>query len=61
MLGTNAVVANFHIQDGLLCRLGHIFFPSSEKVKLIWEVEYSQVAGHFGIEKMMAMLHKNFY
>jgi hypothetical protein len=29
-LGANAVVDNFHIQDGLLCRLGHIFVPSSE-------------------------------
>jgi hypothetical protein len=30
MLGANAVVDNFHLQDGLLCRLGHIYVPSSE-------------------------------
>jgi hypothetical protein len=30
MLGENVVVDNFHLQDGLLCRLGHICVPSSE-------------------------------
>jgi hypothetical protein len=35
MLGANAVVNNFHLQDGLLCRLGHICVPSSEQAKLI--------------------------
>jgi hypothetical protein len=35
MLGTNTVVDNFHLQDGLLCPLGHIYVPSSEKAKLI--------------------------
>jgi hypothetical protein len=30
MLGANAVVTNFHLQDGLLCHLGHIYVPSSE-------------------------------
>ena len=45
----------------LLCRLGHICVPSSERVKLIWEVHYSQVAGHFGVEKTVAMLQKHFY
>jgi hypothetical protein len=35
MLGTNAVVANFHLQDGLLCHLGHICVPSSEREKMI--------------------------
>jgi hypothetical protein len=61
MLGANAVVANFHLQDGLLCRLGHICVPSSERVKLIWEAHYSRVAGHFGVEKTVAMLQKHFY
>jgi hypothetical protein len=41
MLGAKAVVDNFHLQDGLLCRLGHICVPSSERVKLIWEAHYS--------------------
>jgi hypothetical protein len=56
MLGDNSVVANFHIQDGLFCRLGHLCVSSSEHVKLIWEAHYSQVAGHFGIEKTVVVL-----
>jgi hypothetical protein len=35
MLGAKAVMDNFHLQDGLLCRLGHICVPSSEQVKMI--------------------------
>jgi hypothetical protein len=61
MLGANAVVDNFHLQDGLLCRLGHICVPSSERAKMIWESHYSWVAGHFGVEKTVAMLQKHFY
>jgi hypothetical protein len=61
MLGANAVVDNLHLQDGLLCRLGHICVPSSEQVKLIWEAHYSRVAGHFGVEKTVEMLQKHFY
>jgi hypothetical protein len=61
MLGTKSVVATFHIQDGLLCHLGHLYVPSSECAKLIWESHYSRVAGHFGVEKTMAVLHKHFY
>jgi hypothetical protein len=30
MLGANAIVVNFHLHNGLLCRLGHICIPSSE-------------------------------
>jgi hypothetical protein len=54
MLGANVVVDNFHLQDGLLCHLGHICVPSSEKEKLIWEAHYSPVVGHFGVEKIVA-------
>jgi hypothetical protein len=61
MLGENSVVANFHLQDGLLCHLGHLCAPSSENMKLIWESHYSWVAGHFGIKKTVAVLQKNFY
>jgi hypothetical protein len=61
MLGANAVVDNFHLQDGLLCHLGHICVPSSERAKLIWEAHYSRVAGHFDVEKTVAMLQKHFY
>ena len=56
MLGANAVVDNFHLQDGLLCHLGHICVPSSEKAKMIWESHYNLVAGHFDIEKTVVML-----
>jgi hypothetical protein len=51
MLGENIVFDNFHLQDGLLCRLGHICVPSSERVKLIWEAHYSRVAGHFVLKR----------
>jgi hypothetical protein len=61
MLGANAIVANFHLQDRLLWRLGHICIQSREKAKLIWKAYYSQVTGHFGIEKIVAMLQKHFY
>ena len=61
MLGAKAIVDNFHLQDGLLCRLGHICVPSSEREKLIWESHYSRVARHFDIEKTVAMLQKHFY
>jgi hypothetical protein len=30
MLGANSVVTNFHLQDGLLCHLGHLCVPSRE-------------------------------
>jgi hypothetical protein len=56
MLDANVVVNNFHLQDGLLCRLSHIYVLSSKRAKLIWEAHYSRVAGHFGIENTMAML-----
>jgi hypothetical protein len=61
MLGANAVVDNFHLQDGFLCRLGHICVPSSERAKMIWEAHYIRVEGHFGVEKTVAMLQKHFY
>ena len=61
MLGENSIVANFHLQDGLLCRLGHLYVPSSECMKLILEAHYSRVAGHLGVEKTVAVLQKHFY
>jgi hypothetical protein len=61
MLGANAVVDNLDLQDGLLCHLDHIYVPSSEQVKFIWEVHYSRVAGHFSVEKTVALLQKHFY
>ena len=61
MLGANVVIDNFHLRDGLLCHIGHIYVPSSERAKLIWETHYIRVAGHFGVEKTVAMLQKHFY
>jgi hypothetical protein len=61
MLGTNTIVTDFHLQDGLLCHLGHLCIPSSERAKMIWESHYSRVAGHFGIEKTVAVLQQHFY
>ena len=54
-------IANFHPQDGLLCHLVHLYVPSSERAKLIWEAHYSRVAGHFGVDKMVVVLQKYFY
>jgi hypothetical protein len=61
MFDANSVVANFHIQDGLLCQLGHLCIPSSEQVKLIWEAHYIQVAGNFDVKKTVAVMQKHFY
>jgi hypothetical protein len=61
ILGAKSVVANFHLQDGLLCHLGHLYVPSRECSKLIQEAHYSRVAEHFGIENIVAVLQKHFY
>eukprot|EP00253_Pinus_taeda_P017018 PITA_17018 len=37
----------FHLQDALLCHLGHICVPSSEHAKMILEVHYSQDVGKY--------------
>ena len=49
-------VPDFHLQDALLCYLGHLCVPSRECSKLIWEGHYSQVAGQFGVEKIVVIL-----
>ena len=54
-------VPKFHLQDVLLCHMGHLCVPSSEHAKMIWEVHYSWVAGHFGVEKIVVVLQKYFY
>jgi hypothetical protein len=50
LLGTGATLNDFHIQDGLLCHLGHLCVPASEHAKMIWEAHYSRMARHFGVE-----------
>jgi hypothetical protein len=61
LLGTGATVTDFHIQDGLLFHWGHLYVPTSERAKMIWESHYSRVARHFGIEKTVVILQKHFY
>jgi hypothetical protein len=61
LLGTGATVTSFHIQDRLLCHLGHLSIPTSERAKLIWEAHYSRMVGHFGMEKTVVILKKHFY
>ena len=61
LLEVGTPVADFYLQDGLLCHLGHLCVPSSECGKFIREAHYSRVAGHFGVEKTVAVLHKYFY
>jgi hypothetical protein len=60
-LGTGAIVTDFHIQDELLCHLGHLCVPTRKREKLIWEAHYSKVAGHFCVEKTMVIIQKHFY
>jgi len=54
-------VLDFHLWDALLCNMGHLCVPSSECAKMIFEAHYSQVVGHFRVEKMVAVLQKYFY
>jgi hypothetical protein len=61
LLGTGTNVIDFHIQDKLLCHLGHLCVPTSECAKMIWEAHYSRVVGHFGIVKIVVILQKHFY
>jgi hypothetical protein len=61
MLGTNTTITNFHLQDGILCHLGHICATSSEREKIIWEAHYIRVEGHFGIEKTVAVMQQHFH
>ena len=35
--------------------------PSSEHAKMIWEVYYNRVTGHFRVEKIVAVLQKYLY
>ena len=60
-VSVGTLVANFHLQDGLLCHLGHLYVPSSERVKLICKGHYSWVAGHFGVDNTVVVLQKYFY
>ena len=43
-------VRNFHLQDALICHLGHLYVSSSEHSKMTWEAHYSRVVGHFKVD-----------
>jgi hypothetical protein len=60
-LGIGVIVTYFHIHDRILCHLGHLFFPTRERENLVWEAHYSQMEGHFGVEKTVVILQKHFY
>jgi len=61
MLMTGKPFLEFHLQDGMVCYLGHLCIPSSVHEKLIWEVHYSRVTGNFGAEKIVALLYRYVY
>jgi hypothetical protein len=61
LLGISAIVTDFHIQEGLLCHLGHLCVLARKRTKMIWEAHYSRMGGHFGVEKTMGVLQKHFY
>jgi hypothetical protein len=44
MLGAKKTITDFHNHDEMLCHLGHLCIPSSERAKMIWESPYNQVA-----------------
>jgi len=54
-------VTYFHLQDALLCHLGHLCVPSSKHAKMIWQAHYSRAVGNFKVEKIVAVLQKYFY
>ena len=61
MLLEGQQVPSFHLQDALLCHMGHLSVPSSECENMIWETHYSQVDGHFGVKKIVEVVHNYFY
>jgi hypothetical protein len=61
LFDTGENVTDFHFQDGFLCHLGHLFFPTREHEKMIWEAHYSRMARHFCVEKTVVVLQKHFY
>jgi len=56
LLGICVNVTDFHIQDGLLWHLGHIYVLARKHDNMIWEAHYSRMERHFGVEKTMVLL-----
>jgi len=41
-------VLEFHLQDALLCHIGNLYVPSTERAKMILEVRFSLLPRNFG-------------
>jgi hypothetical protein len=61
LLGIGMNVTDFHIQDEMLCHLGHLCVPASEHAKMIWEAHYSRMARTFWHGENCVILQKHFY
>ena len=54
--GKIAEELNYHIKDKLLYHLGKLCIAESERVHVIREAHTSLIAGHFGVDKIVAQL-----
>jgi len=52
---------NFTMSDGLLCWKNRIYVPEGLRQRVIQSEHDSKVAGHFGRERTMELLSRNFY
>ena len=55
------LVSKFHLQDEILCHLGHLYAPLEESEKLFWKAHYTQVAGNLGVENIVVILQNQIY
>jgi hypothetical protein len=46
-------VSRFHLEDGLLLHLGHLYVLLDECEKIIWEACYNLMVRHFDMHKIM--------
>jgi hypothetical protein len=60
-LGIGETIIDFHIQNKLLCHLGHLCVLARERKNMILEAHYSQMERHCGMDKTMVVLQKHFY
>jgi len=52
---------NFTLSDGLLCWKNRIYVPEGLRQRVIQSEHDSKVAGHFGRERTVELLSRNFY
>ena len=53
--------ANYHLQNGLLCKIDKLCVPKGERLHLIKEAHTFKVVGHFGVGKTIANLQRYVY